>query len=189
MATLRQKELVITDSEVRPTSLSSTMVDNDAQLQPDSKLEAASEPVKWQNDPLNPHNWQPARKYTVTILLSAFTFNTLMSSTMVAPALSQISKDLNIQSDTKTQLVLSIFVLAYAAGYFFWAPMSELYGRILILQLANAWFCVWNLVCGFAPNEATITVGRLFSGAGASASLAVSVVLMLSKDITDFSCS
>lgn len=175
MATPRQKELTVTDAKVRPMSVSSTIVDNEAQLQPTSKLEAVADPVPWQDDPLNPHNWKPARKYTVTILLSAFTFNTLMSSTMVAPALSQISKDLNIQSDAKTQLVLSIFVLAYAAGYFFWAPMSEIYGRILMLQLANAWFCVWNLVCGFAPNEATITVGRLFSGAGASASLAVSM--------------
>ena len=129
--------------------------------------------VKWHDDPSNPHNWPAARKYTVTVLLSAFTFNTLMSSTMVAPALSQIRKDLNITTDTETQLVLSIYVLAYAVGYFLWAPLSEVYGRQLILQAANMWFCIWNLVCGFSKNEATITIGRLFSGAGAAASLAL----------------
>lgn len=127
----------------------------------------------WNDDPSNPHNWPASRKYVNTILLSALVFNTLMSSTMVAPALSQIRIDLKIVTDTQTQLVLSIFVLAYAVGYFVWAPLSEVYGRKQILQIANFWFLIWNLVCGFARNEATITVGRLFSGAGAAACLAL----------------
>lgn len=129
--------------------------------------------VEWNDESRNPHNWPAARKYTVTILLSAFSFNTLMSSTMVAPALSQIRKDLNIPTDAETQLVLSIYVLAYAVGYFLWAPLSEVYGRKPILQAANVWFCVWNLVCGFSKNEATITVARFFSGCGAASSLAL----------------
>ncbi|KAK5940089.1 hypothetical protein PMZ80_007507 [Knufia obscura] len=129
--------------------------------------------VQWLDDPINPHNWPAARKYTVTILLSALSFNTLMSSTMVAPALSRISKDLKISTDAETQLVLSIYVLAYAVGYFFWVPLSEVYGRKSIIQAANAWFCIWNLVCGFSENKATITVGRLFSGAGAASALAL----------------
>lgn len=131
--------------------------------------------TSWTVDVDNPHNWHPSRKYAMTFLLSALSFNTLMSSTMVAPALSKISKDLGIMQDSRTQLVLSIYVLAYAAGYFFWAPLSEVYGRRKILHIANAWFFIWNMVCGFAPNEATITVGRLFSGAGAAASMAVSL--------------
>lgn len=129
--------------------------------------------LKWHDDPTNPHNWPTARKYTVTILLSALTFNTLMSSTMVAPALVQIRRDLSIPTDAETQLVLSIYVLAYAVGHFLWAPLSEVYGRKPILQAANSWFCVWNLVCGFSRNEATITIGRFFSGAGAASSLAL----------------
>lgn len=127
----------------------------------------------WSDDSSNPHNWPAARKYVNTILLSALTFNTLMSSTMVAPALSQIRLDLKIVSDTQTQLVLSIFVLSYAVGYFVWAPLSEVYGRKKVLQVANLWFLMWNLVCGFARNEVTITIGRLFSGAGAAACLAL----------------
>lgn len=132
-----------------------------------------SAPAVWKDDPSNPHNWPASRKYVSTFILSAFIFNTLMSSTMVAPALTRISHDLHIGRDTQTQLVLSIFVLSYAFGYFVWAPLSEVYGRKQILQIANLWFFVWNLVCGFARNEATITVGRLFSGAGAAAALAL----------------
>lgn len=90
---------------------------------------------------------------------------------MVAPALTQIKTDLMINSDARTQLVLSIFVLAYIAGFFFWAPLSEVYGRRYILHIATSWFTVWNVVCGFALNEAMISAGRLLSGVGAAASL------------------
>jgi len=138
-------------------------------------LEASTENVlSWRDDPANAHNWPATRKYTVTLLLSALVFNTVMSSTMIAPALSQITKDLHIQSDAQTQLVLSIYVLAYAVGYFFWAPLSEVYGRVPVLQVATAWFFIWNMVCGFATSKALITAGRLFSGSGASASIAIS---------------
>lgn len=133
----------------------------------------SSPAIAWKDDPSNPHNWPAPRKYINTFITSAFIFNTLMSSTMVAPALSRISHDLHIKKDTQTQLVLSIFVLSYAFGYFVWAPLSEVYGRKQILQIANLWFFIWNLVCGFATNEATITVGRLFSGAGGAAALAL----------------
>ena len=134
--------------------------------------------IIWDEDPDNPYNWRPARKYTMTILLSCLTFNTLMSSTMVAPALPQISRDLHVGSNSQTQLILSIYVLAYAVGYFFWAPMSEVYGRKIILQVANLFFCVFNLLCGFAANKATITAARLLSGAGAAAPLALSMGIM-----------
>lgn len=129
---------------------------------------------RWAEDPVNPRNWPAAEKYIVTVLLSAFCFSTLMSSTIIAPALPLIRKDLNISTDSKTQLVLSIYVLAYAVGYLFWAPLSEVYGRKRILLIASLWFCIWNLICGFAENEATMTVGRLLSGAGAAVALAVS---------------
>ncbi|KAK5084449.1 hypothetical protein LTR05_005525 [Lithohypha guttulata] len=134
---------------------------------------AQKKSVPWEDDLMNPYNWPKHRKYCNTLLLSAMTFNTLMSSTIVAPALPQVRKDLTIESDAQTQLVLAIYVLAYAIGYFIWAPMSEVYGRTRVLQIANVWFCVWTLICGFARNQSMIVVGRLFSGAGAAAALAL----------------
>ena len=44
---------------------------------------------------------------------------------MVAPALNAIAKEFNITNEVESQLVLSIFVLAFAIGPLFWAPLSE----------------------------------------------------------------
>lgn len=167
------KELVIVGNEISTSYTTATMENTSPSPPSDCQPRPQAVRVEWHDDSRNPHNWPVARKYTVTTLLSAFSFNTLMSSTMVAPALSQIRKDLNIPTDAETQLVLSIYVLAYAVGYFLWAPLSEVYGRKPVLQAANIWFCVWNLACGFSTNEATITVGRFFSGCGAASSLAL----------------
>lgn len=49
-------------------------------------------------------------------------------------------------------------VLAYAFGPLFLGPLSELYGRVPVLQLANLFFLVFNLVCGFAQTGTQLIV-------------------------------
>lgn len=56
---------------------------------------------------------------------------------MIAPATSQIVAKFGITSDVEATMVTSIFVLAYAFGPLFLGPLSELYGRSHVLQLAN----------------------------------------------------
>jgi MFS family permease len=66
---------------------------------------------------------------------------------MIAPVLSKTSSDLGIASKIETQLTLSIFVLAYAIGPLLLGPLSEVFRRVYILQLSNAWYFSWNLGC------------------------------------------
>ncbi|KAI1082714.1 MFS general substrate transporter [Whalleya microplaca] len=70
-------------------------------------------------------------------------------------------------------LVLSIFLLAYAIGPLLFGPLSELYGRVLILQLANVIYLAFNLGCGLARTKTQLLTLRFLSGLGASAPLAV----------------
>ncbi|KAJ1553865.1 hypothetical protein HK405_006688, partial [Cladochytrium tenue] len=80
---------------------------------------------------------------------------------------------LNITNSVELQLVMSVFILAYSVGPLFMAPLSELYGRVIVLQLANLVYLVFNLLCAFAPSPATIIVFRFIAGLGGSAPLAV----------------
>jgi hypothetical protein len=54
-------------------------------------------------------------------------------------------------------------------------PLSEVFGRVYVLQLSNAWYFAWNLGCGFARNKEEMLVFRFFSGIGRSAPLAIGV--------------
>ncbi len=128
------------------------------------------------DDPTNPHNWPQHRKWTITILQSLGGTVTLMSGAMMAPALSVIGRDLNI-GDEQTQMSLSIFVLAFAFGPIFLAPLSEVFGRKKVWMTSGCWYIIWNTVCGFANSNAVMIVGRLMAGFGGSAEFAVSTIL------------
>ncbi|KAE8395476.1 major facilitator superfamily domain-containing protein, partial [Aspergillus alliaceus] len=92
---------------------------------------------------------------------------------MVAPALSQLGVDLHMQSDIEVELALSIFILAYAIGPLFFGPVSEIYGRVHVLQVSNLWYFAWNLGCGFAQDPAQLFVFRFLAGIGGSAPVAL----------------
>ncbi|KAJ4358612.1 uncharacterized protein N0V89_003196 [Didymosphaeria variabile] len=131
--------------------------------------------VTWDgpDDTANPKNWSMRRKWAATLIVSCFTLVSPVSSSMIAPALGSISQDFHITVEVEAQLTLSIFVLAYAIGPLFLGPLSEIYGRVIVLQLANAFYFAWNLACGFAQNKGQLMAFRFLSGLGGSAPLAI----------------
>lgn len=93
---------------------------------------------------------------------------------MVAPALTAIAKEFHITNEVESQLTLSIFVLAYAIGPLFLGPLSEIYGRVPVLQLSNLFYLVFNIACGASQSKGQMIAFRFLSGLGGSAPLAVS---------------
>ena len=92
---------------------------------------------------------------------------------MIAPSLPDIARDFHITNDIQIQMVLSIFVLAFAVGPVVFGPLSELYGRVNVLQCANLLFLTFTIACGFAQSEAQIMAFRFLAGLGGSAPLAI----------------
>jgi len=131
--------------------------------------------VTWDGpqDPANPKNWVMKKKWVMTVLVSLFTFISPVSSSMVAPALTALGKDLRMESSIETQMALSIFVLGYAIGPLFFGPVSEIFGRARVLRFSNLFYLAWNLGCGFAQNKAEFFVFRFLAGVGGSAPIAV----------------
>lgn len=56
---------------------------------------------------------------------------------MIAPAEPYIDRDLGVSSTIKSELIFSIFLLPFVVGPLLLAPLSEVYGRVVVLQLAN----------------------------------------------------
>ncbi|RAL65662.1 hypothetical protein DID88_005333 [Monilinia fructigena] len=131
--------------------------------------------VTWEgpDDPENPKNWKIGRKWAATLVVSSFTFISPVSSSMVAPALASISSDLHIVNSIEQSLVLSIFVLAYAVGPLFLGPLSEMFGRVIIIQISNLIYLFFNLGCGLAQTKGQLIAFRFLAGLGGSAPLAL----------------
>ncbi|KAF3763330.1 MFS general substrate transporter [Cryphonectria parasitica EP155] len=103
------------------------------------------------NDTLNPFNWPQWKKWAVTPLTSLGSTLTMMSSTVIAPALTTMSRDLDTNEAT-TQMTLSIFVL----GYSIWI-------------LSGCFYVIWNTVAGFAQSNGVVIANCFLAGFGASA--------------------
>jgi MFS family permease len=131
--------------------------------------------VTWDSlaDQSNPRNWSIARRWAAAVAVSLFSFIAPMSSSMIAPALPQISSDLHMPGDFMSQLSLSVFVLAFAVGPLFLGPLSEIYGRVIVLQASNLFYLVFNTACGLCQSQTQLIVFRFLAGVGGSAPLAV----------------
>jgi MFS family permease len=64
---------------------------------------------------------------------------------------------------------MAIYVTGYAAGPLLWAPLSELYGRLLITNITNILFLLTNLGSGAAPSLPALIIARFFGGFFSSA--------------------
>ncbi|KAK2601132.1 hypothetical protein N8I77_010602 [Diaporthe amygdali] len=124
-------------------------------------------------DSANPLNWSTRTKWTVTSVLAITGFNNIMVSTIVAPAITSISKELHMSS-MEPYMAYSIYALATAFGPLLIGPLSEIHGRQRVLHASNTWFLGWNIVCGFAHNKSLLIASRFLAGFGASAIFALS---------------
>jgi MFS family permease len=111
---------------------------------------------------------------------------------MIAPAAPQVAAKLNITDEVRRfppshpSLVLtparlqvieamsvSVFVLAFAFSPLIFGPLSELCGRVRVLQFAGIGYAIFNLVCGFATTKGQFIAFRFLAGFGGGAPLSI----------------
>lgn len=130
--------------------------------------------VDW--DPADPEkaiNWPARQKWSNIAVISAITFLTPLASSMIAPATPLVMKEFSSTNTTLASFVVSIYVLGYAVGPLFLAPLSEVYGRLPVYHACNFLFVVWSVACALAPSLASLLVFRLFQGIAGSCPLTI----------------
>ncbi|KAH8591536.1 putative efflux pump antibiotic resistance protein [Bisporella sp. PMI_857] len=124
------------------------------------------------DDPRDPYNWPSYHKISIAIIFSIGQLITLMSASMMAAVLDQISDDLSM-SASLTQMSFSVYVLGLAFGPFIIGPMSELYGRKPVWIIFNLGYVLWNALCPVGKSQGVMIAGRLLTGFFASAGVAL----------------
>ncbi|CZR55833.1 related to multidrug resistant protein [Phialocephala subalpina] len=130
--------------------------------------------VTWNGDadPKDPYNWPFGKRMAMTVLISAGGLVSTIGTSMMAPALPQISTDLALGASA-TQLALSIYLLAFVFGPFVIAPFSEMYGRKPAWLFCHSWFIFWNALCPLNKSSSILIMGRFLSGLGGSVGIAL----------------
>ncbi|KAH6977786.1 membrane transporter [Fusarium venenatum] len=102
-----------------------------------------------------------------------------LSSAMYAPGISFMNKDLHNSSQTLGSWSISIFLLGCSISNTVPSiPLSEIYGRRIVLNLANIFFCAFTLGYALAPNLGGLITMRLLAGLGGSTCLTLGASVM-----------
>ncbi|KAJ1715371.1 putative MFS multidrug transporter [Aspergillus flavus] len=130
----------------------------------------STEEVGWDGptDPARPVNWSRKKKWWNMGIISYLTFLTPLTSSIVAPAQGLVMKDFHSTNRTLASFVVSIYLVGFAVGPLFLAPLSEIYGRLRVYQVGTFIFTIWNIAGALAPNVGALLVFRLFAGISGS---------------------
>lgn len=138
-------------------------------------LVEASRTIDWNgnDDPTNPKNWPLRHKWTAVVIVSVFSFVAQLATSMINPALPHMQKDLEMPKGVLTQMMFSIYLLGYGLGPFMLSPLSEVFGRVIVLRTSNMVFFIFTLACGFAQTGSQMLAFRFIAGFGGSAATSV----------------
>ncbi|RMJ12047.1 hypothetical protein BHE90_015625 [Fusarium euwallaceae] len=122
------------------------------------------------NDPRNAMNFSQSKKWAITILQAIATLAVAFVSTAYSGGLTDILMDFGVSTEVVI-LGISMFVLGFAIGPLFWAPLSELYGRQIPFFISYMALTAFNAGAAGAPTMAALIVLRFFAGSFGSSPL------------------
>ncbi|MEV5810009.1 MFS transporter [Streptomyces parvulus] len=109
------------------------------------------------------------RRFALPVLLSG-TFVGFLDTFLVIVAVPSMASELNA-SVSDTQLVLSIYVVAYGAALVIMGRLGDRFGRRRVFALGMAAFTLFSAGCAVAPNVEVLVVMRALQGLSAAAML------------------
>ena len=94
-----------------------------------STLEFLEKPIY---DPTDPHTWSKTKRWSMTLILSFVAFMSFWPSGAYAPGITHIRLDFGVSQEIAV-LGTAFYPLGFTLGPLLGAPLSELYGRRIVL--------------------------------------------------------
>jgi MFS family permease len=92
---------------------------------------------------------------------------------MFAPGAYQFATEFNITNDTTVTLAVSVYLAGLAFGPLLSAPLSEIYGRLIMYHICNAIYIGFTIGCALSTNAPMFYVFRFIAGCASSAPVAI----------------
>lgn len=117
----------------------------------------------WDGDPEDPRNWSKARSWYISLAFIFLVLNGTLTSSITSGCSASIGTEFGV-SEVATSLNSTLFLLGYCAGPFFFAPLSEFYGRRWLTIVTFLAYMAFDILCAYAPNFGSLLVGRALAG-------------------------
>ncbi|KAI1104254.1 MFS general substrate transporter [Jackrogersella minutella] len=131
--------------------------------------------VDWDgpDDPANPLNWSSLKKGLHIAYVSVFVLYANLAATMFAPGAAELVQEFHVTSSVIATFTVSIYVLAFMVGPVFLAPLSELYGRLVIYHVCNIVYLGFTLGCALSNDVGMFLAFRFFAGCASAGPLTI----------------
>ncbi|KAI0137242.1 polyamine transporter 1 [Xylariales sp. AK1849] len=124
------------------------------------------------DDPYHAQNWPTKKKLITSAMLGYTTMTAAFTSSIFSAATAAVAAEFGVSTEVGL-LGVSLYVLGFATGPTFWAPLSELKGRRLPIVTAMFGFSVFSIACATAKDLQTLLICRFFAGFFGACPLAV----------------
>jgi MFS family permease len=114
-------------------------------------------------DPHNPLNFSDAKKWLLTAIFTMSVFAITLTSSAYSGAAESIIDEFGISKEVYA-LGISLFVLGFAIGPAFWAPLSELFGRQILFVVTHGGVVAFVAASAGCRSIASLLVFRFLSG-------------------------
>ncbi|KAL0252953.1 hypothetical protein I308_102347 [Cryptococcus tetragattii IND107] len=122
-------------------------------------------------DPTNPRSWPSWKRYAIVGLASLLNNLVCLCVSGYSTGIEQMQEKMGFSSEVGT-VGLSLYVLGFAVGPMFLAPLSEYWGRRPVYIVSWTIFTIFQIPLALAQNVATILVCRFIQGVAGSTPLA-----------------
>jgi MFS family permease len=150
--------------------------DNQDDLQTFNTLDLAETKniVRFQHqDTGNPHNWSHKRRAFITFVTIVTVLNSVLGSSLPSGYANVLGEHFGVTSQLQLVLPISVWLMGYVGGPLVFSPLSERYGRQVVMFSTFAGFTIFNVAINFSPNWASFVVFRLLMGICGSSPISV----------------
>ena len=116
-----------------------------------------------------PHDYTRKKKWMITFVVAVAAAAAPMGSSIVLPALGDITKEFN-STPTVVNLSVAMYMLSMSIFPLWWSSFSETLGRRTIYLSSFVLFLIFNILSAVSTDIAMFIITRLLSG-GAAASV------------------
>ncbi|OIW22498.1 major facilitator superfamily transporter [Coniochaeta ligniaria NRRL 30616] len=117
-------------------------------------------------DPENPLEWPSAFKWGIVALMAFMAFTVTFTCISLVPVANRIAFDLNHGHENKeaSVLLVTIWELGEAAGPLLIAPLSEVFGRYPVMNVANCLFIAAIILAALSQSTWLFVAARCLNG-------------------------
>lgn len=113
------------------------------------------------------------KKILIVLMGIVAVVNSTFGSSLPSGTIQFTGPYFNVTNQAQLVLPVSLFLVGYVLGPLFFGPLSESFGRRIIMISSFIFFTLFTLACALAPNWPAFLFFRLMCGINASSAIAV----------------